>query len=239
MISSLNELRTEVAFLRRAATGRTDELWPGFGLPFNGQKSRLATVRLLQASYAPDVFLETGTFMGHTTRFFLGGGVPVHTVEVKWAFYVASRIRLGWGQDLTITRADSANAIAGLHQGAYARPFAYLDAHWWRALPLVSEVGQLLGGWSEMIIVIDDCEVPGDPGYTFDSYEGTPLGLGMLDLPEGTWVGYPGVPSAEETGAKRGTLYLAKGEAATRACELAVAQGLMRPASAVQPAVLA
>lgn len=79
---------------------RGEVVWPGYGLPFNGQRNRLRAIQQLIAAYDPDVFLETGTFRGDTTRFFLGYGKPVWTVEVKHSFYLAARLRLGFDSRL-------------------------------------------------------------------------------------------------------------------------------------------
>jgi hypothetical protein len=59
--------------------------------------------------------------------------------------------------------------------------------------------------------VIDDFEVPGDPGYGFDDY-GPGRCLTAAILPEEVMAGrsalYPSVPSAEETGARRGCVVI-------------------------------
>jgi hypothetical protein len=62
------------------------------------------------------------------------------------------------------------------------------------------------------VIMIDDFEVPGDPGYGFDDYgAGRQLALpylAPLGAPELTAF-FPAVPSGQETGARRGCVILA------------------------------
>ena len=59
--------------------------------------------------------------------------------------------------------------------------------------------------------MIDDFEVPGDPGYGFDDY-GPGKRLTAQYLPDEDLAGwrrfYPSLPSSEETGARRGSCVL-------------------------------
>lgn len=61
------------------------------------------------------------------------------------------------------------------------------------------------------MIVIDDCRVPTDPGYGFDTYNDVPLTLDLLDLPTSVVSAVPATPSSDETGARRGALYIGQG----------------------------
>ena len=89
------------------------------------------------------------------------------------------------------------------------RVFFYLDAHW--ALPLREEVQIISDTWSDIVILIDDFQVPDDPGYGFDDY-GEGLRLTAEYLPEATWSRYaalyPVASSRVETGKKRGCIVL-------------------------------
>lgn len=202
--------------------------WPGFGQAFNGQAVRLRTVRALINHFEPDAFVETGTFLGFTTRFFAGNNVPVYTVEVDRSFYLAARLRLAGAPEVNVIRGNSREAIADLaSERPFDRPFAYLDAHWWDDLPLHDETSLLIGTWDEGLIVIDDVHIPGDEGYGFDWHHDRPLSLEMLALPEHVLAAYPGVPSVEETGARRGTLYLGWGESGRRALGDEATHGLL------------
>lgn len=223
--------KQQLTVIARAMPGSKGKPWPGFGEPFNGQTDRLNTIRRLIADFGPDAFVETGTFLGHTTQFFSGNGIPVYTAEVKLPMYLTARMRLLFAHDVEVIRADSSKAIAELAaQRVFQRPFAYLDAHWWKDLPLPDEVRTILSTWAESLIVIDDFEVPGDPSYGYDLFEGRPLSVEMLDLPEDAVVAYPALPSSHETGGRRGTVYIGRGTDAVAAVQAQVSAGHLRRA---------
>ena len=46
----------------------------------------------------------------------------------------------------------------------------YLDAHWHEYLPLRDELEIALGQFANAVVLIDDFQVPDDPGYGFDDY---------------------------------------------------------------------
>ena len=197
--------------------------------PFNGQTVRLKTVRNLVADFEPDGFIETGTFIGSTTRFFMGCGVPVFTCELKRVFWILARMRLGWRSDVKVLRCDSRTMLELIsRQRTIKRPLLYLDAHWWSDFPLVAELDLILRSWDEVVVLVDDFRVPGDEGYAYDVYDGRPLEIDAISLPPSVVAAVPAAPAKAETGARRGTLYVAKGTSAQRALERAAEQRLVR-----------
>jgi hypothetical protein len=87
----------------------------------------------------------------------------------------------------------------------YKTPFIYLDAHWEEDLPLREELEIIREAWDRAIVMIDDFAVPGDPGYGYDDYgSGKALEQDYLPPMPGWSLCYPAVPSAEETGERRG-----------------------------------
>jgi hypothetical protein len=222
--------RKQIRAVARFVTWRRTPPWPGFGQAFNGQDVRLRTIRSLVDRFDPDAFLETGTFLGHTTRFFSGNNVPVYTVEVKPSIYAAAKVRLSIDPNDRIILKDSGSAVSDLaRQKPFERPFAYLDAHWWEALPLPGEVRDLLTTWDDVLIAIDDFYVPGDEGYGYDEFEGKPLSLEMLDISGGAIAAFPAAPASEETGGKRGTVYIGRGDG-RKAIEQLIEAGMLKAA---------
>ena len=203
------------------------------GKPFNDQQARTSAIGLIIDEFRPDLFLETGTFFGHTTEMLSACGKPVHTAELKRSFAMIARRRLRRFPNTCVHRCPSLDVIRRIRHSPGARLFAYLDAHWWSDdPPLPSEVSALADGWDELIVVIDDFKVPGDNGYIFDTWGGRDLDESFLSLPSSVRVAYPAVPSENETGAVHGCGYLFQGEAAQRACARAVDEGMLRPSDA-------
>ena len=63
--------------------------------------------------------------------------------------------------------------------------FFYLDAHWGPYWPLRDELQAILT-LDRCIVVVDDFEVPGQPKFGFDMYQGVPCNMAVIaDLLEG------------------------------------------------------
>lgn len=199
--------------------GRLDLLRPSlassWGGPLNGQHGRRQIVRDLARAGHFDVALETGTFRGTSTEFFAAVmGVPVVTVEGHPRYFEYSSRRLSFDPSIEVRSGDSREF---LRQLATERPstdtvFVYLDAHWGDDLPLAEELRAIAGAWDKVVVLIDDFEVPGDPGYGFDDYgPGKTLTASYLPAEElRDWsLFFPAMPSTQETGAKRGSCVLA------------------------------
>lgn len=158
----VRERKAEATVVRTILSGH--EHWPGMWEPFNGQHSRLQLVRALIEDLEPDVFVETGTFIASSTRFFSGQGVPVYTAEIRRSFALLARLRLGWRSDVKVTIGDSREMLRRLAStGLFARPFVYLDAYtWWEDLPVESELAIVCGAWDNAIVVVDDFRAESD-----------------------------------------------------------------------------
>ncbi len=190
----------------------------GFG-PFNDQEYRRAILRSVLHSYRFDLVIETGTYRGTTTEHLRKlTRAPIITIEVSKRYYEYARRRLTGLPDVRVIHGDSPaeiRQVAALPtHDRQAKVFAYLDAHWGPSLPTRWEILELLSGWDSACIVVDDFKVPNDPGYGYDDYgPGLALDLALLSgLPlDGASVFFPRIPSAEETGRRRGWVVLGRG----------------------------
>lgn len=205
----------QVKFVRFGAQWRRwrrSRPWTGFGEPFNGQRSRSNAVRRLIELFKPNVIVETGTFLGDTTRWLAQNGVPVVTIELQPTYIRTARLRLRNFPNVELICGDSVEALGMLVERAdISRPLVYLDAHWYERNPLAKELKVVLNSWSDAVIVIDDFMVPGDPGYSHDSWNGKPLSDEILDLPSDATLAYPATPSESESGARRGAAFIGYG----------------------------
>jgi hypothetical protein len=194
-----------------------------WGGPFNGQARRQEIVRQLFETLDFTAVVETGTYRGTTTEFLVREtGLPVYTVEAAERFYHYSRLRLRRYKQAHLHLGDSRNFLGELGQGEHfpaGRAFFYLDAHWYADLPLADEVDIIRARWRQFVIMVDDFEVSGDAGYSFDDYgEGKRLSLELFPDIERQGLGtfFPAARSSEETGMRRGCVVLADRQSSAR-----------------------
>ena len=239
----LKEPLTILPFLARRTRWVRSPPFEGFSDPFNAQKGRLELIRSVQTAFAPDACIETGTFLGHTTRYLAGWGVPVFTVERNPAWYRLAAPSLRRYSNVTLICGDSQEAIPLLaDRESFARPFVYLDAHLPQRNPsdhledhpLSKEFAMIVSAWDEAIIVIDDFLVPGEPGYGYDIVEGVPLSSELLEPSPGTVLAYPVISPREETGARRGSAFIGHGPSGRTVLERLIDDGMLTPSETLQ-----
>jgi hypothetical protein len=216
---------TTLGWLDYSRSSHEDRDWSG---PFNGQLFRrhifAAVCKKIPISYV----VETGTFRGVTTEYLASQiDVPVFSIESNQRNYGFARARLRKLKRVKLYLGDSAKVLGDLFdRNAFpdGQGFFYLDAHWDKHLPLRQEVSLIFEKRPSSVVMIDDFEVPGDPGYLFDDYgEGGSLTLGYLaeTMSRFGLVGFfPNCPSAQESGKKRGMLVLANESVAAQLREL-------------------
>ncbi len=199
-------------------------IWRGWGEPFNGQHKRSLVVRELIGRFDPDTLIETGTHFGFTTRHLASYGPPVYTVELDPGIRLLAKRRLRGRPNVTMVQGDSSTALAWIASGArIQRPFLYLDAHSPAGLPLRAELRTVLDRWPDFVLLIDDFKIPGDPGYGYWTFEGAALSIETLSLPDDVVAAFPSAPASSETGARKGTAYLGRGDGARAIAELVAA----------------
>jgi hypothetical protein len=224
--------------LPRPIAGLVDGLVPGIGYGYgacNGQRGRAAMLRELVDLVDPTAIVETGTFRGMTTRFLAQlTSRPIYSVEVDTRYYIYSVLRLARLRRVHIHRGDSRDFLRWLAgtDSAGNRPIFYLDAHCQLAgtVALAGEVAIIDDCWRDAAVVIDDAQVSDDPGYGYDTYNGRPIGLDSLALPDGRFDAFwPALESSDETGYRRGAVVLAtRGDVAMRLWQART----LRPAAA-------
>ena len=200
---------------------RFPERRTSWGGPFNGQSGRETLFQAVIASTAPVAIIETGTYRGTTTEYMAEGGLPIYSVEGLARNYGFARARLWRKRSVHLYHGDSREVLrrlfAGKLQSLRGRTvFAYLDAHWNADLPLREELEMIFNHCPAAVVMIDDFQVPDDPGYQYDDYgPGKSLSpayiepiLSAYDLE----AYYPSMPSSKETGATRGCVVLGSRE---------------------------
>lgn len=218
--------------MRRLAKGRLGETLLGhldyyrfperrnvWGGPFNGQKARVALFLALMRRCSPSAIIETGTYLGTTTELLSEFGCPVYTIEDHPRSYGFARARLRKRRNVTLLRGDTRKALRQLFDGPLdslvgGTLFFYLDAHWKADLPLAEELKLVFDRCLAAMVMVDDFQVPGDPGYGFDDYgQGkalTPDYIAPVVAAHGLTAFYPATPASEESGARRGCVVLVR-----------------------------
>lgn len=197
-----------------------------FGLlPFNGQKNRKKILTPILEKFSPDVILETGTYLGNTTLFLSTFAPYIKTCELNSLLYQNAQNKFKDFSKIEVFNLDSREFLrAQVPTLKTKKVFCYLDAHWYDDLPLQFEL-KLLRTINDVIAVIDDFEVPGDPGLGYDRYGKKKLNFDLIseEVIKGSWkVQYPAGQSKTETGSKRGWVMLSKGTYAEQSTDKAL-----------------
>ena len=181
----------------------------------NGQRWRCIMFAELVHKAAPRAIVETGTYLGTTTEWLAAFQLPVFTCEANPDNYGFAKARLRASPNDRVVQADSRAFLEQLLDTPVAAGpnLFYLDAHWDADLPLAEELEIIFGRARDSVVVIDDFEVPGDPGYGFDDW-GTDKVLNAAYISGALerfnlHAYYPTTSSACETGALRGCVVLA------------------------------
>jgi hypothetical protein len=193
-----------------------------YGGPLNGQQSRQQLCKAIFDAIRCSHLIETGTLTGSTTVFFASNcpTAAITTIESHPQNFRYAQQRLASVPKVTVLFGDSPLSLLTLaEEGEKELTFFYLDAHWHGDCPLRAELALILSRWRSAVILIDDFEVPDDPGYRFDCHApGKPINLSYIeDLLDGTTgVFFPSVPSQMETGHRRGAVVLGVGKDVSR-----------------------
>jgi hypothetical protein len=177
---------------------------------FNGQERRAEIFGDVIEALGPEATVETGTWLGDTTGYMAEvSGLPVYSCESEPRFHAIAQMRLADVEGVHLSLSDSR---AFLHEMADRLAgqsvFFYLDAHWYDDLPLWDELDIITTRWEKFAVMVDDFQVPGDPGYGFDDY-GEGKVLSQDRLPAALVAHVPSAPSHTETGKRRGSVVLA------------------------------
>ncbi len=211
----LQECQTVIHALSHAESAHV----PLLTQALNGQAGQQAIVASLQKHFQFTAAIETGTFLGATAEHLVKSGFPkVATIEHVpiYADYARGRLASLGGRVLILTTEspEGLNQLANDPAFSNENVFFYLDAHTHGLpSPLAEELAVIFRHWPQAVVMIDDFQVPSDPGYAYDDYgDGTTLTPDWLDniLSKPYASFYPSLPSSEETSHKRGSVVLAK-----------------------------
>ena len=177
-------LQQAVEFLRlRMLTAQAQAI----AAPFMGDVILTTTIEMLLQQDNIKYFVETGTYLGHTT-YYLGGRYPalqIATIENNVDFYKASHTILNQLANVQQHLGDSVKVLNqlllnDLRDVRNETVLFFLDAHWYEYLPLPDEIQLINKNLSRAIMVIHDFQIPERDDYGFDVCNGQTIGLPML-----------------------------------------------------------
>lgn len=183
--------------------------------PFNGQAQRMSTISKICRDFSPNVGIETGTYLGSSTPYLAAMvSEEMYTIEIDPSAgaqanerfkknHPNSRIQLRMGDSVS-----EIVKILGRVDPKSKRVVAYLDAHWYEAVPTTQEIEALINWGGSWIAIIDDFKVQSDPLYKFDVYGSVEIGPAILPSNSGISLYVTNQPAYRETGRRKGTGYV-------------------------------
>ena len=169
----------------------------------NFTRADINSIRYRRPGYAGiQVFIETGTYMGASTRLAAEVFPIVHTVEISEALYWRA-VALFWdSKEIHCHLGESREFIAQMAKEILEPAIWYLDAHWFarttqpvggkaEGLPLWEEIQALIDRPAGDIVIVDDVHCfagkgpePGWANVTLES-----IAKQFLDLQESVILG--------------------------------------------------
>lgn len=129
-------------------------------------------------------FVETGTLYGHTSGFVRRVfKTPVFTSEINNTYYLVSKANLLWSKGISMFRSNSPDFLRKVcHSSAIGNnPMFYLDAHWYKYMPLPEELAAIGECCEKGIILVDDFFVPSDSRFLYDQYPDLRIDLSVIN----------------------------------------------------------
>lgn len=176
---------------------------------FEGDESLANEIR--EATKGIDICVETGTYLGGTTKRFASMFKKVHTIEYLPENFNKAKQHLQGCENVIQHLGDSATQLPFVLKRIRAEKcFFFLDAHWQNDCPLIDELKAISKAGKKGVIAIHDWKVP-STDLGFDSYNGQDFTLEWIDPTlkecfQQYRVWYNDATKAQ--GAKRGVLFI-------------------------------
>jgi len=189
----------------------------------NGQINRRKIFDKIFSKKIISEIYETGSYHGSTTEFLSKYKVPIQTCEISAPNYFIANDRLKKFKNIKIKNSDSYNFLKKNVSKNKKPIFFYLDAHSKDTpSPLLSELQIIFQNLENFIVVIDDFLVPHDRDYGYDSAFGSVLKVGYIKKflnYKDTCYFFPKQKSKDESGFKRGSIFISKGNKCKALCK--------------------
>lgn len=176
-----------VAFIRSLKISSGQLLWKYF--PHNPElhddPALQIVFKLIIKELKPTCFVETGTFLGSSTRYIAKHfpHLKIFTCEINRTNYLKAKENLAKYPNVTVIHDNSPDFLRKITKSDKlgSRPLFFLDAHWLDQWPLEEEVKIIGNNLKEAIIIIDDFKIPGEPQFNFDKYADKECSMEMVN----------------------------------------------------------
>lgn len=136
-------------------------------------------VKAIVKKYGIDCIIETGTYMGATTKVMAEWVKQVITIEANYT-YLDSALKYLDGEDNVHCVHGDSSKILKDYIISDSKSMFWLDAHWQGHCPLLDELRQIADSGTKPVIAIHDFKVPDHPELGYDSYNGQDLDYGYI-----------------------------------------------------------
>lgn len=175
----------------------------------------MSTISRICRDFSPHVGIETGTYLGSSTPYLAAMvSEQMYTIEIdsSAAAQADERFRKNHPDShIQLRLGDSVSEIVKILDSVDPRSkkvIAYLDAHWYEAVPTTKEIEALINWGGSWIAIIDDFKVDTDPLYKFDVYGSIEIGASILPSNSEISLYVTSQPAIRETGRRKGTGYV-------------------------------
>lgn len=139
---------------------------------FNGDRFVLHEVKQIINKYNIKNIVETGTYLGATTKVLSEVVENLYTIECNNDYYVKSKALLKDCSNVHMYLGSSPNVMDTLLPTLQGRTLFFLDAHWYNYCPLIDEIKTIeKHNKKDSVLIVHDFKVPGK-NFGFDSYNG-------------------------------------------------------------------
>lgn len=177
---------------------------------FEGDSYIAEEIRKLVQKFEIETIVETGTFLGGTTRKLSEMADKVYTIEIDPENIQEATEFLRDTSNITLLEGSSPEVLRNLLQSDHGNVLFFLDAHSRTYTPLIDELKIIAEAGIKPVIVIHDWKVPDRPDLGYDSYNDQDYTLEWIQPSIEAIYGddYTYYYNDRAEGAKRGVIYI-------------------------------
>ncbi|MFB2983284.1 hypothetical protein [Microseira sp. BLCC-F43] len=177
---------------------------------FEGDSYIEEEIKKLVQKFEIKTIIETGTFLGGTTKKLAQIANQVYTIEVDSENIPEATEFLKDSTNVTVKEGSSSEILRDLLKRDHGNTLFYLDAHSHIDTPLLDELKAIAEAEIKPVVVIHDWKIPDRPDLGYDSYNGQDYTFEWIKPSIEAIYGndYAYYYNNQAEGAKRGVIYI-------------------------------